>query len=276
MSTATQTPRTPHALQTGGVPGTLWVVGALASLAVPALALVCAYGFGWAVEDTAISWWLVVGVAALALFSFGNRLAMNAASLRVPGGMRCYSVGELAQIPTIVPTAALSAAHGFVTLVVGAWVLGHGAPEDYGITIGLVTVMAILIAVADVRRVAADMISLVYSWKGALAIGLPEAVAAIVLIVMSLGMDREASLVGLAIGCCLALVVVAFRMIGRSASGAGGMTEELDAVSEDVLKRRNAAPTLDERQKARLWGRWIAGVILGGVVFLVVFWSLLQ
>lgn len=138
----TTTHRTPHALQAGATPASLWLLTNLLAIASTAAALLIpwAAGTGIASESfTPLIWGLLGSVL---LISGTQTLLRRAISIRVPGGLRSYTQDELRQMPTIIPNVISCLAQAATILIVGTWSLSHSAEGDHGFTTGMLAMMA--------------------------------------------------------------------------------------------------------------------------------------
>lgn len=267
MVTATPI-RTPHAVQSGLTPTFLWLTLraiALSMTVIPVLLLpVVGRHLIWRddflLPDTALLLGVLVAYAIFLAVWLARRWIGTALNMRIPGQMRVYGPEDAPSFTTRVPGVLAMLVSVVVEIAAVFYVATH-AGGDHGATaliltfagtcgVGLFLVRSVPLALH--RR---------FGWREDMAEAalhlLPSSVAMFIagrfLAPRGELTDPEVATVIVVVLSVTLIVLWAVRFVSRGLKESEGVRDLAEEVSEGVLSRTNAAPTLRDRERgARL------------------------
>lgn len=287
MVTATPT-RTPHAVQSGPTPTILWLTLRAISLGmavIPVLLLPVAgrhliWRDDFLLPDTALLLGSLIAYAIFLAVWLTRRGVTSALNMRIPGQMRVFGPEDTPSFTTRVPGVLAMLVIVAAEIVAVLYVATH-ARGDHGVTALILTFAGVCGVGLFLVRSAPLAFHRRPGWRGDIGEAalhrLPSSVAMFIagrfLAPRGELTDPEVATVIVVLLLIVLIVLWTFRLVSRGVSGlkgSGGVRDLAEEVSDGVLARTKAAPTLKDRER----GTRVAQIVIYSLIAVTILISL--
>lgn len=277
-----ETPRIPHAVQAGPTTTILWLTGRAISLIVsvaPILLLPVAgrhliFHEGVPLPDASLSIGLVVVYAALLAAGGVKRWINSALTMRIPGQMGAFGSRDVigsTRVPEVISALVV-----LVAEIAAAFYSATHATGDHGATALFLMLAGVLGVVIFARKAVESVMRRNGGWQGDIAVNvIAWLVSPVALFFMGRFLAPRGALTDPAIVGGLVSVVVAtyiliwaVSFLTKKASPTTGLRGLAEGVSDGVLSRMNAAPTMTDRIRGTRVALLVIYIALGAAIVL--------